>query len=543
MFRKTSAQSSLLELDILFPNILPSDDWAYTYRDEIYPHIDEEKFKHLYSEGMGAPNKSIKVMVSLLIFMGMEKLNWREAAHQLPRRVDWLIALHLVPGEFTVHFTSLFKFARRIQGDAAVHELFQDLVNRFCELCGTSLDKQRTDTFFIHGWLQLLTRYGLLKETIRVFLQHLRKQKPGLYERIKGDLSRDYLKEGFDLTDKDRDEARRQIKKMAADMLALTKAFETHKQVQHYRTFKTLLTVFNQQCEVVESESATPAITIRETPLDEGEGIISSPHNTDARYTRKGDQKVTGDKGLVSETCDQNNQTQFITDVDVMPANTADDGLLPDSLERRQDADLKPQTELADAGLINGEVIVAATEKGVELHGPTKGRSQHPKTFADPERPLDTADFEIEVDMAAKAFEVTACPAGHAPLDQQRKPDSGNTLVHFDRAVCASCPLLGRCPVKLQKRVATVTTTLEEVVGARQHHRFMADPQYREDYRPRAGAEATVSEVTRKHGMRKSRHRCRAGTRVQMIFAAIACNVKRFIRHGQNYGFECPATA
>ena len=57
----------------------------------------------------------------------------------------------------------------------------------------------------------------------------------------------------------------------------------------------------------------TDSFFVREKP--KGEKIINSPHKTDAEYVRKGNQKVTGHKGFVSETCDEENKTQFITDV------------------------------------------------------------------------------------------------------------------------------------------------------------------------------------------------------------------------------------
>ena len=61
----------------------------------------------------------------------------------------------------------------------------------------------------------------------------------------------------------------------------------------------------------------------------------------------------------------------------------------------------------------------------------------------------------------------------------------------------------------------------------------MADKGYRKECAVRAGAEATVSELTRAHGARKSRHRKAARTGLQIIFAGMACNVKRFIRYTQ----------
>ena len=70
MFTKTDSQLSLFDVKNVFPDALPKDDWSYIYRDRIYSLIDEEQFRHLYKEESGRPNKSIKTMISLLIFMG-----------------------------------------------------------------------------------------------------------------------------------------------------------------------------------------------------------------------------------------------------------------------------------------------------------------------------------------------------------------------------------------------------------------------------------------------------------------------------------------
>ncbi len=73
MFRESTTQSSMFEVNNYFPDALPEQDWCYTYRDRVLPLIDEEKFRHLYCESEGRPNASIRTMVSLLIFMGLEQ--------------------------------------------------------------------------------------------------------------------------------------------------------------------------------------------------------------------------------------------------------------------------------------------------------------------------------------------------------------------------------------------------------------------------------------------------------------------------------------
>ena len=541
MFCKTSPQLSLFDVNNVFPNALPKEDWCYLYRDQIYPLIDEEIFKELYPGECGRPNRSIKKAVSILIFMGMEKHTWRGAEFQQARRLDWFIATRTPLGETPLDHTTLFKFYNRMETSSAGRKLFEKLTIQFAEACGTSVKKQRTDSFFIHGWLQILSRYGLFKETLRVFLQNLRKQKPGLYECISKELSRDYLGKDFDLTEKDHEKAQRQVKLMAHDLYAVYKAFYSHDQVKHYESFKTLVTVFHQQCEVVENKENTPCeIVIREKPL--GDEIISSPHNTDARYVKKGKQSVCGQKGFLTETCDKTNQTQFITDVEVTPATTSDVKELPVIQKRLEESCMRPAEQYTDAGFVNGQTILDSRDKSISLEGPSSGRSQSFERFRAEDRPFDTADFEIKIEEDNREVTVLACPEKQIPTSQSRSESTGKMLVHFNPEICSACSVNTRCPVKIGKRVATLTIDEASYMGAHRHHQYMENTDYRKQCATRAGVEATVSEMVRSHGVRKSRHRTESRTRLQLLFAAIACNVKRFIRHGLLYGYEMPGT-
>ena len=129
------------------------------------------------------------------------------------------------------------------------------------------------------------------------------------------------------------------------------------------------------------------------------------------------------------------------------------------------------------------------------------------------------------------------CPNNQVPKDRKRSDKTGKIIVHFDPDICSSCPKASRCPVKIGKRVSTLTVDEAEHIGAVRHHKYMNDKDYRKECSIRAGAEAMISELTRTHGIRKSRHRKRSRTQLQLIFAALACNVKRFIRHGKNYSY------
>ncbi len=544
MFRPTTLQSSLFDPVTFFPGILPPDDWSFIYRAKIYPLIDEEKFRPLFSETGGAPNKSVKAQVSILIFMGIEKTNWRQAEFLYPRRIDWLNATCTPFGEAGIDHTTLFKFYQRLENNDAAYKLFKDLTGRFIAECGVSTSKQRVDSFFMHGWLEILSRYGLLKETNRVFLQNLRKHKPGLYEKIKSDLSRDYLGKDFDLTEKDKEKANKKISEMAQDMYELKNAFENHKQIRNYESFKTLLTVFEQQCDVkvktgdlqkkCESEDMKKKdrgaeIEIRKVP--EGEKIISTPHNTDAEYTRKGKQKVTGHKAFVTETCDENNDVQFITDACLENARCSDAAEIMEIEDRLEQNGFKPEKLNGDAGFVNGKTILESEKKGIDLAGPSSGRSQSLEGFAKDDRPLDIADFEVKIDEVSGDLTVISCPCGHSPTDQKRSEKTGKNIIHFDRDACEQCSQKERCPVKIGVRVATLTVSEEQYAGAQRHRQYMEDEDYRKECATRAGAESLVNEVANGHGARKANHRDQERCKLQLIFASIACNVKRFIRN------------
>jgi len=82
-------------------------------------------------------------------------------------------------------------------------------------------------------------------------------------------------------------------------------------------------------------------IEVREKPV--GEKIISSPHNTDAEYTRKRNQKVVGHKGFLTETCDPENPVQFITDPNLEKATHSDSQEIPRVEDRLEENSSKPE--------------------------------------------------------------------------------------------------------------------------------------------------------------------------------------------------------
>jgi hypothetical protein len=295
-----------------------------------------------------------------------------------------------------------------------------------------------------------------------------------------------------------------------------------------------LVQVFDQQCHVKEEAGCiSDKVEIRKKP--EGDKIISSPHNTDAEYTRKRNQTVVGGRGFLTETCAAENEVQFITDVNLEKATHTDTKEIPAIEDRLERNDMKPEKLYGDAGFVNGKSILESENRGISLEGPSSGRSQSIEKFSEEDRPIDIADFEVTIEGESNELVVLSCPKANEPLDQSRSKKTGKVVVHFDRNICEQCQLKDRCPVKLGKRTSTLTISEEQYAGAARHHKYMGDAEYRKRCAIRSGAESLVNEVANGHGARKSRHKTEKGSRLQLLLAALACNVKRYIKYKVEY--------
>lgn len=100
----------------------------------------------------------------------------------------------------------------------------------------------------------------------------------------------------------------------------------------------------------------------------------------------------------MSETCDETNKTQFITDVEATHATRADAHELPEIQKRLEESEKKPQEQYADAGFVNGQTILSSQSDGIKLEGPSAGRSQSFEKYEAEDWPLDMADFEVKKD-------------------------------------------------------------------------------------------------------------------------------------------------
>ena len=99
--------------------------WAHAYRTKALPLIDEERFRSYFHDDDGRPNKSVRLVVSVLVFKEINDLTDREALEQLEWNGAWHYALDVEPEEAHTCQKTLHNFRAKLLADDEGAELFE----------------------------------------------------------------------------------------------------------------------------------------------------------------------------------------------------------------------------------------------------------------------------------------------------------------------------------------------------------------------------------------------------------------------------------
>jgi hypothetical protein len=142
---------------------------------------------------------------------------------------------------------------------------------------------------------------------------------------------------------------------------------------------------------------------------------------------------------------------------------------------------------------------------------------------------LPVEDFNVSI-----AHRRACCPAGHSSSQcsrlRLRRKAGVKIFYRFEwrKSDYQSCPLRETCVSPGQKHRSLI-------VG--EHHEFLQQRRqeqqseaFQQQMHQRNAIEGTISELTRGHGMGRSRYRGFAKIELQNLLIATACNFKRWLR-------------
>jgi hypothetical protein len=249
-----------------------------------------------------------------------------------------------------------------------------------------------------------------------------------------------------------------------------------------------------------------------------GKQIIQSPHDAQARQGVKRSKVWLGYKAQVTETCDPD-LPHLVVDLEPDNALEQDSQALPAIQTRLFARGLLPADQYGDQSYISGALIAASLRQGIRLWGPCPPDTSGPPGF-------QQSDFQIDV-----AHQQAVCPAGHVSQvwseKQAQEAQPPTIKLRFPGQACQACRFFGTCTRSPQGRSLELHPFRNLLIGYR---RMAQSADFQRAIQLRAGIEATISELTRKYGLRRARYRGQEKLRLQMAFTAIAINLNRVIR-------------
>ena len=504
------------ELAVLGPKLLEPASPYRLVGEQLYEQYDEADYVDLY-HAEGKPAISPVLLSLVTAFQYMENLSDREAGEAVRIRLDWKYALHL-PLEYAgFNFSVLSEFRDRVIKHQAEARLFERLLEQLQALgLIKRRGRQRTDSLAVLTKVRDLNRLELVAETLRLAVRALlavdpvwtRATVPPTWEERYGERC-----VATRLSEEERKTLESEVGQDGQWLLERLQAETTPAVLRELPEVQTLSTVWSQQFEVVEEKIVFQA----PGPYD-GTTRIQTPHDPEARYSKKGEQSWVGDKLQVTETDDEG-YPHLITDI-AMTSSVDTDALALEGIQVRLEArGLLPREQLGDTAYISGPNLARSQKRGIDLIGPVpKGQSPQARM------PDGITQDQFRVDWEAH---VAICPADQVS-NKGIRHSSGGTQFRFRKAVCQTCPLRSRCCSGTGGRAITISPyhDLLQTARARQEtENFKA--VYRQH---RGGVEGCLSALVRGHGMRKKRYIGQAKGHLQAMFTGVAADLRRAAR-------------
>jgi hypothetical protein len=509
--------------------------WAWPFRNEALPLIDEEPFKDFYHQQLGAPNKSVRMIIGVLILKDMFDYTDEQALEQLSFNICWHVALGLMPDDACCCQKTLHNFRVNLIKHDLGKLVFKDTADKIIARLGIDISKQRLDSTHILSNIAVLTRLGLFCETIRVFLRDVRNHAPSEFEKIPGSLRRRYLKddrESSSYEDAKASKVRRRLAVCARDVWRLLDRVKGCQEISQLETYDLLKRLFDEQCELASEEEVDapdkedddhgepPVAVVVKAKKDVPSDSLQTPHDPDVTYSGH---KGKGYSAQIMETCHNGDKPEILTEAETEPACQHDRHATIPLLNDLGEREILPDECFADTLYGATDNFIEAQKLDVEIVSPLAGEPTNPPAEDD----VTVGDFDI-----SDEEQPSACPAGY-PAVAETRSEKGLIEATFNAEHCAGCQYADRCPAEaLPSGNRVLKTTLRAVTISRRR-RYQSTTEFQQRYSIRAGIEGTNSEMKRGHGLGKLRVRGQPRVSLAVYLKATACNMKRMVRYLQ----------
>jgi hypothetical protein len=485
-----------------------ADGWQGVFRHVILEVMPVGELAENFSRKLGAPTKELYSMAGLVFLADFFGWTAQEAAEAYIFRSDVQYALNLEPG-VTVSSRTVERYQKLFRDNELATQIFHDVTTRLAEMLELDISCQRLDSTHIFSHMASFGRTKLMAVAIKRFLTQVRRHAPELYAALPAEFRRRYEPPESQLFSGAKDaEARQRSRQQAAeDLLWIIERFAKRADMTGRTSYKVLVTIFNQQCELSEGKVVVKTKT--------GGDCMQNPSDAEATYDAH---KGQGYQVQLAETCSPANEVQLITGALPESAAEPDGAAVVPMLDQLEESELLPDVMLADTLYGGDENVQAAEAYGVELVAPVPGREPEVDPAA-----LTLDDFAVD----ERTGRVEACPQGHTPLVVERDGEAGTTRIEMAPAVCAGCHFRDACPIhKTQDGRYTLdfTDKAHRLAGRRREQETSV---FTERYARRSGIESTNSGLKNRLELKRLRVRGRGSVFRVILHKVAGWNVLR----------------
>jgi len=486
---------------------IPEDHWCRLFFAHVYCAFDDADFAEMYETGGRSPI-SPGFLAALTILQMMFDVSDRVAVEWTVMRRDWRIALGIGREYMGFHPTVLCRFRKRLakqrgkQKHKHAWKVFEKVVSQAKALnFMRSPTKVRVDATRLLANVSRLSRADAIQEAMRVVVRglyegyealHGEKELVRLYER--------YGEESWVGTGSNSEERLTELGQDGYCLLGLCGDREVKGKA-------TLVQMLAENFERSEADGSVEPLSEEALAKDR----ILTPHEPDVESGKKGDEKWLGDKVHLVETAEKG-KPNFVTGLLVTGPREEDSSVIPQILDCVRSGTPEATILLADAGYGSAEASVKAEGVGIDLVAPPRPSSSRGTI------PVTEFDFDFE-------RRVVRCPEGQDSMVwwQGKK----TIKIRFPASICQACPRREECTTSCEGRMLHVGRHHQQLIRNRERAQT---EEFRNLYKGRAAVEATVSELVRCCGFRRSRYRSKEFRELHAILCVTALNVRRLLR-------------
>lgn len=483
--------------------------WQGVFRHVILELMPVDALAGEFDPTMGTPTKELYSMAGLLLLKEFKNWTTSEAVEAYLFNADVQYALNLEPCGQSLCERTIERYETIFVDNDLAAATMDRVMAALVKALDLDVSRQRLDSTHVFSDMAIFGRTRMMGVTIKRFLTQLKRHNRKDYDSLPDALRRRYAPSPgsmFAGVAKNAESRRKLRRDVAEDMRFLIERFADDESVNGRATYKALVKVFGEQCEVVGDKTAVKA--------HPGNDITQNP--SDPGASRDG-HKGPGYQAQIAETCGEENEVQLVTAVLPQTAAEDDRDATPEVLDQLEANGLLPDTLYADTHYGSDASHQQCAERGVDLQSPVAGKQTEQAVHR-----LTIDDFVID----EEAETVERCPAGHEPLCSERDPDSGKTRTEMPVEACSTCESFEECPVRRARgRYLLDHTARERRLGARR--REQATDAFKKNYQIRAGIESTNGGLKRRMGF--GRLRCRGRPRVfhKIVMKVCGWNILR----------------